>query len=221
MNWGEMKAVLRIDLKDTGATPRWNDNDLYIAWLDAVRDYSLWFPYMPERAQLSGTGTGPYTLPSDFVRAVFVEVPEDRFLEERAPRPGVRYLTQAGRPFNWYLLGGNLMLDVAPYDTDDVLLTYEALHSMPSDVNDDTDDLTIPVVDEELPRLYVQAKVYGQMRQQQSALDRFKTRVSAGNTRDDNPLNPEVDTIMDEYYMKIAERIPGGSVRLNRPGRMR
>jgi hypothetical protein len=221
MNWGEMKANLRTDLKDTGTTPRWSDNDLYVFWLDAVRDYSLWFPNVPDRAQLSGTGTGPYTLPTDFVNVIFVEVPEDRFLEERLPRPGVRYPSQSGRPFYWYLLGGSLMLDVAPYDTDTVLLTYAGMHATPDDVNDDIDDITIPDVDLELPRLYVQAKVYGQMRSKQSSLDRFKTRVSSGNTREDNPLGPEVETIMDEYYAKIAERIPGGSVRLSRPGRMR
>jgi hypothetical protein len=221
MNWGEMKLTLRTDLKDTGATPRWSDNDLYVFWMDAVRDYSLWFPYVPDRTQLSGTGAGPYTLPADFVNVIFVEVPEDRFLEERMPRPGVRYLSQSGRPFYWYLLGGNLMLDVTPYDTDEVLLTYAAIHEIPSDVNDDTHAITIPDGDIELPRLYTSAKVYGQMRSKQSSLDRFKTRVAAGNTREDNPLGPEVQTIMDEYYAKIAERIPGGTVRLNRGGRMR
>lgn len=221
MNWGEMKGVIRTDLKDTGPTPRWADNDLYIFWLDAIRDYSLWFPYVPDRTQLLGTGTGPYTLPSEIVDVIFVEVPEHRFLEERTPRPGVQYPSQTGRPFYWYLLGGSLFLDVAPYDTDEILLTYAAMHSTPDSVNDDTDDITIPDVDLELPRLYVQAKVYGQMRQRQSSLDRFKTKVSSGNTREDNPLGPEVQTIMDEYYMKIAERIPGGSVRLSRPGRMR
>jgi hypothetical protein len=221
MNWGQMKSTLRNDLKDTGTTPRWSDEELYTFFLDAVRDYSLWFPYVPDRSQLSGTGTGPYTLPSDFVSVLFVEVPEHRFLEERAPRPGVRYPSQSGKPFYWYLLGGGLYLDVTPLDTDEVLLTYNAMHGTPADVNDESFTLTVPNVDLELPRLYVQAKVYGQMRQRQSALDRFKTRVGAGNTREDNPLGPEVESIMDEYYMKIAERIPGRTVRLSRPGRMR
>jgi len=223
MNWGEMKSNLRTDLKDTGASPRWSDNDLYVFWQDAVRDYSLWFPYLPNRTQLSekGTGVGPYTLPSDLVDVIFVEVPENRFLEERVPRPGVRYPSQSGRPFYWYLIGGSLMLDVAPYDASDILLTYTAMHALPADVNDDSKDLTIPDVDLELPRLYVQAKAYGQMRSKQSSLDRFKTRVSSGNTRQDNPLEIEVRSIMDEYYAKIAERIPGGAVRLTRPGRMR
>jgi len=221
MNWGETKADLRTYLRDTGATPRWTDNDLYVFWTDAVRDYSLWFPLVPDRVELSGTGTGPYTLPADFINVVFIEVPENRFLEERMPRPGVRYPSQSGRPFYWYLLGGSLMLDVAPYDAEAVLMTYAAMHTIPDNVNDDTSDVTIPDVDHELPRLYVAAKVYGQMRSRQSALDRFKTQVSSGNTREDNPLSPEVASIMDEYYMKIAERIEGGAVRLSRPGRMR
>lgn len=221
MNWGEMKAAIRTDLKDTSANPKWPDSDLYVFWLDAVRDYSMWFPRIPDRLTMTGDGTGPYTLPSDYIDVIFVEVPEDRFLEERTPRPGVRYPSQSGKPFYWYLLGSNLMLDVAPYDADEVLLTYKAIHAIPDSVNDDTSDLTIPDLDHELPRLYVQAKVYGRMRQRQASLDRFKTQVTAGNTRKDNPLGPEVETTMDEYYYKIAERIPGGAVRLSRPGRMR
>ena len=216
-----MKAAIRTDLKDTASTPKWADSELYVFWLDAVRDYSMWFPYIPDRLVMTGDGTGPYPLPSDYMDVIFVEVPEHRFLEERTPRPGVRYPSQSGKPFHWYLLGSNLMLDVAPYDADAVLLTYQAIHSTPSSVNDDTSDITIPDLDHELPRLYVQAKVYGQMRQRQASLDRFKTKVTAGSTRKDNPLGPEVDTIMDEYYYKIAERIPGGAVRLSRPGRMR
>lgn len=221
MIWGEVKAALRSDLQDDSENPRWSDEDLFIAWKDAVRDYSLWFPRIPDRVQLSGSGTGPYSLPADFVNVLFVEVPENRFLEERQVRPGVRYPSQSGRPFYWFLQGGSLFLDVAPLDTDEVLLTYKAVHDLPDDVNDDSSELSIPDADLELPRLYVQAKVYGQMRSKQSALDRFKTRVSAGNTRTDNPLGPEVQSLMDEYYSRIADRIPGGTVRLNRPGRMR
>lgn len=221
MNWGEAKAAIRADLKDTSSTPKWPDSDLYIFWLDAVRDYSLWFPYIPSRLTMTGSGTGPYVLPSDFLNVLFVEVPEHRFLEERTPRPGVRYPSQSGKPFYWYLLGSNLTLDVAPYGADEVLLTYEALHAIPASVNDDTANITIKDLDLELPRLYVQAKAYGQMRQRQASLDRFKTKVTAGSTRQDNPLGPEVETIMNEYYAKIAERIPGGAVRLSRPGRMR
>lgn len=221
MNWADMKAALRSDVQDDGATPRWTDETLYLFWLDAVRDYSLWFPYIPARAQLSGTDTGPFTLPADFLEVMFLESPEHRFLEERQPRPGVRFLSQTGRPFHWYLMGGALYLDISPLGTDDVLLTYKAVHGTPTDVNDDTHTITVPDMDLELPRLYVQAKVYGQMRQRQSSLDRFKTRISAGNTRQDNPLEIEVQSIMDEYYAKIAERIPGGSVRLSRIGRIR
>jgi hypothetical protein len=216
-----MKATLREDLQDTGTTPRWSDTKLFTFWLDAVRDYSMWFPYVPDRVSPTGTGAGPYTLPTDFVSVIFVEVPSGRFLEERSPRPGVRYPNQSGRPFYWYLQGGSLYLDTAPLEADEIWLTYDAVHVTPDDVNDDTSILSIPDRDLELPRLYVQAKVYGQMRSKQSSLDRFKTKVSAGNTREDNPLGPEVNMLMDEYYTKISERIPGGVIRLSRPGRMR
>jgi hypothetical protein len=221
MNWSDIKDALRIDLKDDGSTKKFSDETLYTFWVDAVRDYSGWFPYIPAKEELSGSGTGPYTLPTDFSAVIFVEVPENRFLEERRPRPGVRYPTRSTRPFYWYLMGGSLYLDTSPLDTDGVYLTYEAVHDIPDSIDDDTHITSIPDRDLELPRLYVQAKVYSQMRTRQAALDRFKTRVSAGNTREDNPLDPEVDTIMNEYYAKIAERIPGGVVKLSRPGRMR
>lgn len=221
MNWAQMKEFIREDLQDTGATPRWPDTQLYTFWLDAVRDYSLWFPLVSDRVQPTGTGTGPYALPSDFVSTIFVESPDGRFLEERTPRPGVRYPSQSGRPFYWYLQGGGLWVDVAPLGDDELLLTYAAVHATPDSVNDDASVITIPDMDLELPRLYVQAKVYGQMRAKQSSLDRFKTKVSSGNTREDNPLGPEVSSLMNEYYTKIAERLPGGVVRLHRPGRIR
>lgn len=221
MNWGEMKAVLRLDLNDDSDDPRWTDEILHQFWVDAVRDYSRWFPYTVDKSTLSGTGVGPYTLPSDYLNPIFVEVPEHRYLEERQPRPGVRFPTTSGRPFNYYLQGGSLYLDNEPLDSESVLLTYEAMHSLPTGPTDDADDITIPDEDLELPRLYVQAKVYGQMRSRQSSLDRFKTRVSAGSTRQDNPLEVEVESLMDEYHLKISERIPGGSVKLSRPGRMK
>lgn len=221
MDWQSMRASLRFDLKDTSDTPKWSDEELYNFWLDAVRDYSMWFPRVPDRETLSGSSTGPYTLPSDLVEVLFVEVPEGRFLEERVPKPGVRYPSQTGRPFYWYLMGGTLFLDSAPMDSDEVLLTYSGVHAIPENVTDNDSLITIPDKDLELPRLYVQAKAYSQMRHKQSSLDRFKTRVSSGDTRMDNPLRPEVDVLMQEYYAKISERVPGGYVRLIRPGRRR
>ena len=71
----------------------------------------------------------------------------------------------------------------------------------------------MPIADIELIRLYVVAKAYAQMRAKQSSLDRFK--VGTGK-RDDNPVAPEVTSLMDDYREKIAERIAGGYIALER-----
>ena len=63
----------------------------------------------------------------------------------------------------------------------------------------------------------MKARAYGQMRNRQAALDRFKPT----GKRDDNPLEPEVEDLMQAFYDGIAERIPGGIVVLYRMGRMR
>jgi hypothetical protein len=222
MDWGEMKTEIRLDLKDTGTTQKFSDATLYLYWKDAVRDYSRWFPLVTSNVALSGSGTGPYTLPSDYLNDILVQVPVNRFLEERRPRPGVEFLTQAGKPFYYWLMGGSLYLDTSPISaSDEVLLTYEAMHSIPTSESDDADEVTIPDEDLELPRLYVMAKAYGQQRSRQASLDRFKTRVSSGNTRQDNPLEIEVNEIMQDYHRMIADRIPGGVIMLSRPGRRR
>lgn len=221
MDWGEMKDEIRQDLKDTGTTEKWDDAQLYQYWKDAVRDYSRWFPLIQSNVALSGSGTGPYALPTDYLNEVLVQVPVNRFIEERRPRPGIQFNSHAGKPFYYYIMGGSLYLDNTPLDADEVLMTYEAMHSIPTSESDDDDVITIVDADLELPRLYVIAKVYGQQRSRQASLDRFKTRVASGNTRQDNPLEIEVNEIMQNYYRKVAERIPGGVITLSRPGRRR
>jgi len=96
-------------------------------------------------------------------------------------------------------------------------LTYLAAHPAPDDEFDDTHVFTLPANDEELIRLYVRAKCYEQTRSRQSNLDRFEERRS----RQDNPLTPEVENLMDEYHRKLQERVGGRSITLNRPGRTR
>ena len=107
-----------------------------------------------------------------------------------------------------------MYLNGDPLDGYDVLLSYDAFHDTPA-TKDAVFTLTVPTADEELLRLYVRAKAYGQTRSVQSSLDRFK--LGAGR-RDDNPLEPEFGNLMDEYQAKIAERYPGGVVKLYRPG---
>jgi hypothetical protein len=214
--WGELLADIRSDLKDTASTKRWSDEALYLWAKDAMRDYSLYFPRVISRLELTADG-GSYALPVDLVKDVTVECPKDRYLERRLERPGARYF-RTGEPTEYYLAGGRLFPNSSPQDGERIYLTYEAMHALPANAFDVEMALTIPPLDEELIRLYIKAKANEQIRSQQANLDRFK--LGSGD-RSDNPLEPEVGNLMDAYRMKIAERTRGGIIRLYRPGRLR
>ena len=47
----------------------------------------------------------------------------------------------------------------------------------------------------------------------QSAQDRYKL---GSGSRDDNPLLPEVENLMESYEKKMAERHQGGAIMLQR-----
>lgn len=218
--WLTLLADIRADTKDTGSTPRWPDATLFIYLKDAIRDYSQWFPRRVDRASLT-ISSGSYPLPVDFIEVLFVESPEDYFLEQRIPRPGVRFPTKSGRPFHYYIEGSNLYLEGTPLAADEILLTYNAIHTIPTSETDTAHIFTFPNTDEELIRLFIKAKAHEQMRERTAALDRFKQRNTAGNTRQDNPLIPVVEEIMSQYHEKIAYRVGGRAVKLYRPGRTR
>lgn len=216
ITWAEFLSDLRNDLDDTADTPRWSDEQLYVYTKDAVRDYSQYFPKRVDGVELSLSGTS-YPLPSDFVEVIAVESPEDRFLEDREERPGLRYFDKS-KPLFYYIEGSSLYLQGTPLDGDGVYLTYYALHDIPADAADNTFEFSVPDRDIELLRIYVKAKVFEKQRGKQSRLDSYKP---GSGRRDDNPLTPEINTIMNDYHEKIASRVPGGIIRLYRPGRMR
>jgi hypothetical protein len=220
--WGTLITDIRADLQDTGDKPRWGDETLYVFAKDAIRDYSTWFPRRIDRSELSlsGSPTGAaFLLPEDFIEDIQVESPLNTLLERRLDRPGVRYRRNY---LYYYIQGGALYLTGLPMDginhtSPGVYLTYFASHPVPASVVDTEFILTIPDSDIELVRLYVKAKVNGQMRQRQAALDRFKPV----GERTDNPLTPEVSNLWHEYYARIAQRIPGGVISLYRAGRLK
>jgi hypothetical protein len=212
--YAQLLADIRVDLKDAAKT-KWDDDTLYIWVKDAIKDYSVWFPEVNDRLLMTLDENFSAALPIDYIQDFTVESPQDTFLERRAGRPGSKYTTPAS-PTLYFISGGRLYLNAAP--TGDVLLTYGALHTIPTSSLSTTTVMSIPSSDEELVRLYVSAKANEQVRTKQSSIDRFK--LGAGR-RDDNPVGLEVSTLMDEYYAKIAERTPGGSIALYRQGRRR
>lgn len=213
--WANFLSELREIIDDNSDSPRYTDELLYMYTKDAVRDYSTHFPRRIDRLEMV-YADGSYALPSDFVDDLYVESPQDRFLERRNSVPGRRYGSPT-RPLYYYVSGGSLYLSGSPYESDAVLLTYFATHEIPASQDDQTFVFTIPDRDIELPRLYVKAMVTGQMRSKQSKQDRFKP---AGR-RDDNPLMPETMSLMDEYHMKINARLGGKAIRLYRQGMTR
>jgi hypothetical protein len=218
MLWSEFLAEVRADLQDTGATPRWSDGVLYTFSKDAIRDYSTWFPRRIDRLEIVEV-SDVYPLPSDFIDDITVESPIGTFLETRRERPGNKYLSRT-KPFFYFIQGGNLYFDGAP--SEGVFLTYHAVHAIPpSDIDELSDgdfEFTIPDMDIELPRLYIQAKVHAQMRAKTARLDRFQ---QGSGRRDDNPILPETNSLLNEYHFKIAQRLSGGAVRLYRYGSTR
>lgn len=218
--WEDFLEDLREDLKDTGATPKWSDDVLLVYLKDSIRDYSTWFPRRIDRTALTEVAEA-YDLPDDFVDVVFLECPRDTYLEARNPRPGTKFPTVSGTPVLFYIDGGSLYLWGSPDSGDEVLLTYRAVHSIPSAWTDAVTTLTVPARDLELIRLYIKAKAYESMRSRQASLDRFKLRATAGADRQDNPLGPEVDDLMATYHQKISARLGGGTIKLYRSGRLR
>jgi hypothetical protein len=206
--WQSLLADIRADLQDTSETPRWPTATLWTYTKDAVRDYSIWFPRRIDRLELIADGD-KYPLPGDFIEDIQVESPLDTLLQRRRDLPGSKRNPSA----NYYALqGGNLYIFGTPQE---VYLTYLAAHPVPASESDTTFEFTVPLVDLELLRLYVKAKIQEVVRGRQSNLDRFKPV----GTRTDNPLEPETRNLMDDYQRKIAERTSGGVINLYRPGR--
>jgi hypothetical protein len=210
MNWGELKADIRSDLQDT--TNKHSDELLYLYVKDAIRDYSIWFPKRIDREELLKVNSG-YPLPINFIEEIYVESPIDTYLEKRIIRPGTKVKTPLSAT-NYYIQGGNLYVSALDY-TEPVYLTYFSTHEVPTSETDDDFSITIPLMDIELIRIYVKAKIYERIRAKQASLDRFKPV----GTRDDNPIIPEVMDLMKEYKEGIQERLGGGTVFLQKVSR--
>jgi hypothetical protein len=106
-------------------------------------------------------------------------------------------------------------LDADP-GSDAVLLSYYGVHGLPADAADVTFDLTVPLRDIELLKLYILGRVFQRARSRQSMLDRFKLGTS---DRTDNPITPEVNDFLVQYENKLQERVGGKTVFLHRERR--
>jgi hypothetical protein len=214
--WAGFLAELRIELDDIGATPRWNNNVLFIMTRDGIRDYSTYFPTRVDHTTLvSVVGNDKkFTLPSSFIDDIFVECPEGNYLDVRRERPGVRLAT-SNSPLFYFVDAGFLYLDASPGGAA-VLLSYYGSHGVPASATDITFTLTIPDSDLEVLKLYVQARVNVLIRNRQAQLDRFK---QGSGTREDNPIIEETTDFFARYNEAIAKRLRPQAIRLYRPRR--
>ena len=213
MNWGEFLSELRNELNDTGATPKFSDDLLYVFLRDGAWALSEWLPRDFGRLELVEEGADPkkFALPADFIEEYLVECPLDNALTFRFVRPGVRRATSV-RPLFYWTNAGYLFLDADPRGNA-VLVSYYGAHGTPADASDTSFELTVPTRDVELLKLYILGRAYQRERSRQSMLDRFK--LGPGD-RQDNPVTPEVNEFMQQFNQKLIERSGGKTVFLTR-----
>jgi hypothetical protein len=215
MNWGDLLSELRVDIDDTSETPKWTDKLLHSYLREAVSDYSQFLPLTFEDVQLTQDTDNPkkFMLPADFIDDISVSCPAGHYLEPRRGRLGTKVVVSS-RPLFYHTDGNrNLYLDADP-GTDAVLLSYKALHPIPTSETDKEFSFTIPDANMELIMLYLEGKVNTKIRNSQARLDRFK--IGAGS-RTDNPMAEEAQDFFEEYRRKLAERIPSQPITLYRP----
>ena len=213
MNWGAFLSELRGELNDTGTTPKFSDDLLYVFFRDGVWALSEWLPRDFGRVELTAetTDTKKFALPADFIEEYLVESPLDSALTFRFVRPGVRR-TQSARPLFYWTSAGYLFIDADPGDNA-VLISYYGVHGIPASATDVSFELTVPIRDVELLKLYILGRAYQRERSRQSMLDRFK--LGTGD-RQDNPVTPEVNEFMQQFQSKLNERTGGKAVFLSR-----
>jgi hypothetical protein len=215
MDWSALKSELRVELDDGGTTPKWGDEILYTYLREAVSDYSQYFPLAKDEVVLVPlSDVRKFTLPTDFIEEVSVECPLENILEMRKERSGFR-ISSGSKPSFYYVQGLAMYIDANP-SSDNAVISYSAVHPIPLNAADGTFVLTIPIVDIELIKLYVMAKVSVRIRASQSRLDRFK--LGSGD-RQDNPMVIETEDYFARYYQKIAERMRTTAHTLSRPRR--
>lgn len=209
LTWSDLKNRIRAEANDATEPYEWSDALLYIWLKDALADYSMYAP-LETVATLTDKSGASYALPVNCVRVEYVECPLGTYLKPGLSRPNVKLSAR----FNvWRYHVTATTLTINRETEQDVVLTYKALHSAPSAVDDDTFVFTFVDRDAELISLFVRGKSFEQMRGKQSSLDRFQL---GGGDRTDNPVEPEVNNMMREYERKIARRYGGGTITLYR-----
>jgi hypothetical protein len=218
--WTDILSDLRVDMGDNPTNPKLGADQAFLYGKMAIQDYSWWNPRVLS-AGLDLDSQGAAALPTGFMS--LIEVRDDLYDEVVLPLttmsnpPGY---TLARSQKRWWIEGNTLKFNTWSDDPDTVTILYRGCHALPLSASDETTVMTFPDADEEAILLYIRAKYAGSKRSKTSSADRYKRKVEAGNTRQDNPLAPEEQNLMDEYLAFMSLRYGSvGSIRLVRQRR--
>lgn len=182
--WYEVSARVRVMLSDTGATPKWDDQDLLRYANAALVDMSTGLPRWSRQSFAVTSGTASLSVPDDMISVQKVEVDAGIFLN--------RYHMVSGRVLEpkiaGYVLFGREVLFYPP-PTDDVTITLYGW-TLYDPLVTSADVLTIPIWAELALQYLVCALAVEREEMKDAKLSRFATRRDKGDERDDNPITP-------------------------------
>lgn len=210
--WATLRAKVRRQLNDTGATPRWS-NDLLLDYaVRAVEAYSEFFPLASTATPTAGDTAGQYIVDEEWeITGVSHETAADyeEFLEPLARGPGTAMHVYA----EGYWQDG-VTIYVTPTTLEDVKVAYTTCHTRPTT---DNSVLTIPLKDEGLIEFHIYGMAMDSYVGRSALLDRWKEKGS----RSDNPVIIASWNWKKEWSAQIGQRLSGRSVHLYKRGRDR
>ena len=154
---GELRAMIRGELNDTGGTPLWGDA-LLNEWInEAIRGYARELPEEASITIVAVAGQESYALPARFLQVMRVEQPKTIVRRPGTPSrtlPGdaVDFQGRVGRTGVWAyrMFAGSLILDPAPIAIgadEDIRFEYLRAYAEPAA---DGDVLATPAMDDEV-----------------------------------------------------------------------
>lgn len=206
--WATLRQNIRLQLDDTGDTPKWTDAELLLYVKRAVQAYSQYFP-MDATATPTGSD-GDYTVEDtwDIDRVSHTtDADYEEFLEELDRLPG--------QAMHYYLEGWwreDTTLSVYPTTLEDVKIYYTSCHTLPTQ---DSSVLTVPIDDEGLLEVFVLRKCHDRYVGKTGLLDRWKE----SGKRDDNPILMSVINWQRQWEHGIAQRLSRRRLRMYKKGR--
>lgn len=219
LQWGQFRDNIRMDTRDTGATPRLSDELAFLYLCYAVQEYSYWNPRHAD-VLVTLDNTKSFAVPEDFIGEISLEVPLGRYLNHLQPTDGNRYVSLAGYPIAegiypkaYHVDMGKVFLS-QPF-TGQARLTYRATHLLPANKDDIHFEFGFPAEDERILNLGIRGYNVEAIRSKQANLDRFA--ADPGN-RKNNPMAAESGLLLQEFRTQLQLKYsPRGSITLSRP----